>query len=138
MIWWWDNYIHPEKLSGHFTPLRKFADTVPWTAGEWKPLEADAPQVNFYGLVHERTAIFWAQNPQHNWKNVFEKKSIAAVPSHEIVLRGLPSGRYAIEWWDTWKGDVTNRESVECKDGKLSLLLPELATDIAGRIVPEQ
>ena len=110
---------------------------MPWTAGEWKPLEADAPRVNFYGLVHERTAILWAQNVEHNWKNIFEKKEIAAVPSQEITVRSLPPGRYAVEWFDTWKGEATKRETAECKDGKLPLRLPELTTDVAARITPE-
>lgn len=44
MLWWWDNYVHPKKLYGHFTPLRRFADLVPWTDGEWKPIEMAAPQ----------------------------------------------------------------------------------------------
>ncbi|MBI2927661.1 MAG: DUF5060 domain-containing protein [Verrucomicrobia bacterium] len=136
MIWWWDNYVHPSKLYGHFTPLRKFADTVPWTADEWKPLETDGSRVNLCGLVHDRTAILWAQNPEHNWKNAFEKKPVSAVPSHEVILRGLPTGRYTVEWWDTWKGEVTKRESAECVEGKLRLTLPDLQTDVAARITP--
>jgi hypothetical protein len=136
LIWWWDNYVHPSNLYGQFTPLRKFADTVPWTAGEWKPLEADAPRVNLYGLVHGNTAILWAQNPEHNWKNVFEKQTVASVPGHELTLRGLPAGRYTVEWWDTWKGEVTRKETATSADGKVVLHLPELATDLAARIEP--
>jgi hypothetical protein len=44
MLWWWDSYVHPRNLYPHFTPLRKFADTVPWTAGEWKPLDLPVPR----------------------------------------------------------------------------------------------
>ncbi|HEY0073976.1 MAG TPA: DUF5060 domain-containing protein [Abditibacteriaceae bacterium] len=44
MLWWWDNYVHPKKLYGHFTPLRRFADLVPWTDGAWQPLEMAPPQ----------------------------------------------------------------------------------------------
>lgn len=39
MLWWWDNYVHPKNLYPQFTALRRFADTVPWTAG----LEAADP-----------------------------------------------------------------------------------------------
>jgi hypothetical protein len=45
MIWWWDSYVHPKNLYGHFTPLRRFADAVPWASGEWKPLTIEAPRV---------------------------------------------------------------------------------------------
>lgn len=152
MIWWWDNYIHPRKLYPHFTPLRQFTDTVPWTAGEWKPLVADpvrlpaadagaqpaapAAAVNLYGLVHDRTAILWAQNAAHHWKHVFEKKAIAPVRGAETVVRGLPPGDYSIEWWDTWNGGVTRREAATSKEGGLVLKLPDLETDVAARIMP--
>lgn len=137
MIWWWDNYIHPKKLYGQFAALRKFADAVPWTAGEWKPIEADASGVSIYGLVHGRTAVLWAQNPGHNWKNVFEKKAIAAVPSREITVRGLATGRYTVEWWDTAKGTPLKREMAEGTPAGLSVRLPDLETDIAARIEPQ-
>ncbi len=30
MLWYWDNYVHPNNLYRLFTPVRKFADTVDW------------------------------------------------------------------------------------------------------------
>ena len=134
MIWYWDNYVHPDNLYGQFTPLRKFTDTVPWTDGPWKPLTADAPKVHLYGLVCGRHTILWAQNPAHNWKNVFDEKPIAAIPSHEVTLHGLPAGNYSVEWWDTSAGAPTKRESVEVTADGLRLRLPELKTDVAARI----
>ncbi|MBV9848310.1 MAG: DUF5060 domain-containing protein [Armatimonadetes bacterium] len=44
MLWWWDNYIAPKDIYGQLTPLRRFADTVPWTAGPWATLTMDAPR----------------------------------------------------------------------------------------------
>lgn len=43
MLWWWDGYVHPQNLYGQLTPLRRFSDSVPWTAGAWKPLKLDPP-----------------------------------------------------------------------------------------------
>lgn len=134
MIWWWDNYIRPANLYGQFAPLRKFADTVPWTAGEWKPLEADAPRVQVYGVACGRTGILWAHNPEHNWEKVFKKEAVVVVPGHDILVRGLVPGRYAVDWWDTWNGLSRKRETVECMPGGLRLRLPDLATDVAARV----
>jgi len=136
MIWWWDNYVHPAHLYTHFAPLRQFVDSIPWTAGAWEPLDVTAPSATVYGLVLDRTATLWAHNPQHNWRTVLAKKPIAALPSQEVVVRGLPSGQYAIEWWDTWKGGVTKRETVSCRNERLTLRLSKLETDVAARIVP--
>jgi hypothetical protein len=136
MIWWWDSYIHPSDLYWRFTPIRKFADAIPWSEGQWKPIETDATQVNAYGVFQGRTAILWIQNPEHNWKNSFEKTAIVPVPAHEITLGGLPAGRYTIEWWDTLKGEVTGRTVAESIGRQLRLAVPELEADIAARILP--
>jgi hypothetical protein len=134
MTWWWDNYVHPANFYGQFTPLRRFVDTVPWTDGEWKPLEAEPSGVSLYGLSNGRTAILWAQNPEHHWKNAFENKPMPPVRGAKVVVRGLPPGRYVVEWWDTWKGEITKRDSAACANGVLSLEIPELETDMAARI----
>lgn len=136
MIWWWDNYIHPGNLYAHFTPLRGFADRVPWAAGPWTPVPVTSP-ATVIALRQERTVILWAQNPRHHWQAVFEKQDPGQVPAHELVLPDLPAGAYRIEWWDTWKGGVTRTERVEAVDGGLRVRLTELATDVAALIAPE-
>ena len=160
MLWWWDNYVHPRKLYGHFTPLRRFADTVPWTEAPWKPLalrvetaegvwvslngdaatpspEAERPlPLNLYGLQNGRLALLWAQNAAHNWKNAHDKKPVPPVRPTKLEVRGLPPGRYSVEWWDTWQGDVTRKETVSAAPDRISLLLPELQTDAAAQILP--
>jgi hypothetical protein len=136
MIWWWDNYIHPSNLYWRFAGLRRFADNIPWAEGEWRPLETDSKRANVYGIVQDRTAILWAQNPEHNWRNVYDKRPITPVSAHEVIVFGLPAGRYAVEWWDTQKGDVTGRETAESAGKQLRLAMPELREDIAVRLLP--
>lgn len=302
MLWWWDNYVHPKNIYGQFTPLRRFSDVVPWTDGEWKPLEMDAPvtegpetfsdltvpassgwgkakqsdfivtplgikgdaavtqhlygpgkadlrttpvfhvnyaqpgrftmrvdevsskstlrfvldgvavrdvildpapptdpkvkpeyettefkaewnihqarfnkeysievpkgehairleaadgdwlslisltvenyrssrspEMQLYALGNGKSAIFWAHNAAHNWRNVADKKVIAPIRGAQTALRGLPDGRYAVEWWDTWKGEVTARTTFTSKAGVLRLRLPDIATDLAARVTP--
>jgi hypothetical protein len=136
MIWWWDNYVHPGGLVRLLTPLRTFADAVPWTVGQWKPLETTSSNPSLHGLVSGRNAIVWAQNSEHHWKNVHEKKVVAAVPATNLVLRGFPAGRYSLSWSDTWKGAPTRRETVQGTEAGLPLSLPEIQTDVALRIAP--
>ncbi len=45
MLWWWDGYVHPKNLYAQLTPLRRFSDSVAWTAGPWKPMRIDSPRV---------------------------------------------------------------------------------------------
>jgi hypothetical protein len=54
-----------------------------------------------------------------------------------VPLRGLPQGRYTIEWWDTAKGELTKRDTGASADGTLLLHLPAVETDLALHILPE-
>ncbi len=139
MIWYWDSYVHPHQLYPQFTPLREFADTVPWADAAWEPLTFDVPpgeSLNLCGLHNGRMAIVWAQNAAHNWKNVFDKKPIAPLDSTSVRCRGLPAGSYSVEWWDTWKGKVTRKEPVSGSGDGMTLVISELETDMAARILP--
>lgn len=303
MLWWWDNYVNPKNLWSQYTPVRAFADTIPWTTGRWQPVSFDAPEIagpetyhdltlltdgfwwkegpheftltpswastetlfqavlypgkvesrptpifhvqypqpgrfelrvtvvsavtgfritldgavakeitlsatppadpavkpeyvstelltqygfyqavfdkkigidvpagqhtisleavsgnwlsvdsitltgyrssrypelRQYGLTNGRMAIFWVQNPQHSWKNVFEHKAILPITGATTAMHGLPDGRYTIEWWNSTTGMVTKRETARCEQGRLPLHLPDIDTDIAARIVPER
>ena len=116
------------------------------TEGDWVSFESysltgyqtveRAAPLNLYGLHNGRMAILWAQNAAHNWKNLFDKKPITPVPSTKLSCSGLPAGSYIVEWWDTWKGGMTRKEPVSSGAGGITLVLPELETDLAARIMP--
>ena len=116
------------------------------TAGDWLSVESycltgyqtvqRTLPLNLYGLQNGRMAILWAQNAAHHWKNLFDKKSVAPVPSTSLLCRGLPAGSYSVEWWDTWKGEMTRKQPVSCTADGMTLVLPELQTDVAAHIVP--
>ena len=118
------------------------------TDGDWVSLEnysltgyqtiVRAAPLNLYGLHNGRMAVLWAQNAAHNWKRLFDKQPIAAAPATTLSCRGLPAGSYNVEWWDTWKGGTTRNERVSASADGMSLVLPELETDVAARIVPSK
>ena len=42
MVWWWDSWVAPQNLYHHFTPVRKFADSIPWVKHKWLPIGPNA------------------------------------------------------------------------------------------------
>ncbi len=40
MIWWWDNYVHPNDLYFHYRALAAFARRMPWVGDELQPFRA--------------------------------------------------------------------------------------------------
>lgn len=140
MIWWWDGYVHPKNLYSHFAALRNLSDKVAWTDGKWSPASVEEQggghRLNAYGLTNGHSAILWIQNAAHNWKNVSDSKPIPAVENGDIALQALHAGTYTMEWWDTYKGEVTSRESVTIAGDVIHIRLPVIVTDIALRISP--
>ena len=43
MIWYWDSYVHPGKLYGHYAALHAYTRTVPWAEGPWRPVKTTIP-----------------------------------------------------------------------------------------------
>jgi hypothetical protein len=126
-------------------PAGRHTITLANVEGDWASLEGITlenyrssryPAVNTYGLVQGRNAVLWIQNAHHNWKNVAEKKPLPTITRMRLPVRDLPDGRYVVEWWDTWRGEVTKTTTAAPKKGVLELHVPDLATDVAVRIVP--
>ncbi len=44
--WWWDNYVEPKDLWGHYGALARFAATVDWPRRNFVPLELPLPVIS--------------------------------------------------------------------------------------------
>ncbi len=42
-LWWWDDYVQPLDLWGHFTPLARFAAKVDWAHRDFQPVTVASP-----------------------------------------------------------------------------------------------
>ncbi len=97
MIWSWDNYVHPHQLYPHLTPLRRFADTVPWPDAPWKALTFDVPRVKVTlapseGLVLPAKGP-WGRPPQDEFTLTPEQGAEDAVLPQFLYSPGKPGER---------------------------------------------
>jgi len=90
-----------------------------------------------HGLRTDKAAWLWLQNRTSHWRTAYAKKQPIAVEGMATRLRGLPDGRYRIEWWDTWEGRAASTAQAESKGGVLPLSIPKVARDIACLIEPQ-
>ncbi|MCA1595638.1 MAG: hypothetical protein LC772_04345, partial [Chloroflexi bacterium] len=93
-----------------------------------------APNLAISGLQFRNSAILWLRSPLYTWRDQFEKKPLPVQPAGVLVLNGFRSGRYRITWMDTHSGDWQPAQTVTARDGKLALVTPAVAADIAARI----
>ena len=94
--------------------------------------------VRVLGLVGKHNALLWAQNTDHNWRNVYENNPIPVVTRARTVVHDLEPGKYRIEYIDTTTDAVFRVDRVRStKTGGLPLAFPDLATDFAVRILSD-
>lgn len=86
------------------------------------------------GLTNDTFAIVWIQNKDHTWWNVVNKVPIDAVESVNLELLGFRDGEYAVEWWNTYTGEIVRWDTVQAANGKISLTIERLEKDIAIKL----
>ncbi len=97
------------------------------------------PPINAWAVVGDGTAMAWVRVAGRTWRAVCEQhRTIPAAPPSVLRLRGLRSGTWRSEIWDTWAGKVvtTVRTKVGI-DGGVRVVLPVVEKDLAVKLVRE-
>ncbi|MBM3476328.1 MAG: DUF5060 domain-containing protein [Armatimonadetes bacterium] len=94
----------------------------------------DKPNALVAGLKTDKLAILWLQNRDSCWFNHAGNGKVGQVDPFTVSLKGLPKGRYELEWWETWKGTVAKRTTAASDGQTMVLKLPALETDVAVKM----
>ncbi len=52
-----------------------------------------------------------------------------------VGLAGVPEGRYRLEWWDPFAGEMLSEDELEVTGERVRIDLPEFAQDIAAKLI---
>jgi len=92
------------------------------------------PDLDVYWLKSDTEALLWVHNRLNEW----DFRAIGVTPqpvsSARVELARLKDGDYTVEWWDTYKGEVTRTEKAAARGESLILELPSVNTDGACKI----
>jgi len=94
----------------------------------------DKPNVLVCGMKSKSVAIVWLQNRESCWYNHGKDGKVGQVEPFTLTIAGLSDGKYRLQWWETWKGEPGRTEQGEANNGRLTLSVPPLATDVAVKI----
>lgn len=94
------------------------------------------PPLIGFASVGDDIAVAWVRHADRSWRRTIEqKRAVVASPPTLMSLRGLESGTWSVEIWDTWSGSVSKPKNyLVGGDGTLNINLPEIATDLAVKI----
>jgi hypothetical protein len=87
------------------------------------------------GMICDSVGIVWLQNGLSSWYN-HAHKQVAPLPAASYGIEVGKDGRYRVEWWETWKGQVSHSQEVEARNGVLVLEPGPLTSDVAAKIFP--
>ena len=93
------------------------------------------PDLDILGLRSEDMALLWIHSRLNQW--YFKAAGFDAEPVGPAIatLGGLRDGHYQIEWWDTYKGEISKVEQTEVRGGTLDLHLPAIEKDVACKVI---
>lgn len=143
LYWWWHNYIEPLDLYHHYKGLAAFLAGEDLAARKWSRAGLSRPNLpvtlRLYGLAAPDRALVWIHDPLAF--RVIDGKAVRGPDQKAASLNmtGLDDGEYAIEWWDTLRGEIVRRDRGTVRRSRhfgygLELKPPPFWRDIAARV----
>ena len=129
------NYIDREMIS---RPFYLFIKDTDFNKGGYSQAEASSSNssIRIYGQknINKGKAYLWIQNLDHTWRKYMD--GVRTSPSGTVTLSLSANTQYDIEWWNTYSGVVSKRETlISDSQGKLSLAVSALSDDVALKII---
>jgi hypothetical protein len=134
MFWWWE-LLDEQNAYKHYLPLSAFLANVCFAGLRQTDTTISSDQLRALGYQGDDCAYLWISDSRVTWWNqIAENKQPEPVTDAAIEIRGLRSGNYRLEWWDTYKGRTIRTEQVSCTDGRLYVPVPSFSRDVACKI----
>ena len=159
--WYWDSYIHPNHLERHFRAAEMF-----WRgerlgrATRRLDFSLSSPTLTGWAIGTPERGFLWIKNRTHTldayiaYRCALAKERLRAargqspepvaysarpVRGATATVRGLSwIGRYRVEWWDPYRGRVEARSVTLSRGGTLTVEVPEVGFDVAGKLIKLQ
>ena len=134
MFWWWDQ-LDRQGAYRHYAPLSRYLEGVSWAG--CGPIDAAVSdkRIRLLGYQRDGGAYLWLRNEQASWWNVVaEQRRPDEIQGAAVTVRGLPRGRYSVEWWDTRSGTVAETQEVEVSRDVLRARIPTFRHDTACKM----
>ena len=135
-FWWsWSDTLNDSIVTNQLRYLGQFVSDIDLAHLALHPTQVDAGACDAWALKSDRLIFGWMVNPQ------------TSLARESFMISGLKDGDYEVRLYRTWRGLYLEPQTLTCRDGKLTVTIPELQTasshasnighDIAFKIVPK-
>ncbi|NQT52769.1 DUF5060 domain-containing protein, partial [bacterium] len=134
--WWWLHVHYTDKYS-HYAAATRFMAGEDRRGLDLQPatFSAETPQggiLRCRALKSNTHATVWVYEP----RVATQLDGIPPVDGAHVNLADMTPGAYAVEFWDTYTGKVTQRARVDTRGNTLRIELPTVQNDLALKVKP--
>jgi len=141
MFWWW-NFVDAEDLYYHYKPVALFNEGEDRRGKNWQLTSADVRrgesrhnELRVLGRQTATEAHLWVYDSQIFTRN--DGRRYRRPPTFVGCVLWVPSlrtGKYTVEFWNTYTGKITQTETVRFSKGVFQVPLPKVQADLAVKI----
>jgi hypothetical protein len=135
-LFWWYDVVDYRNLYPHYRAFANYARGEDRRGLNGRTEHLEVGVAGLAGLAYR-----WPSG-MYGW--VYHVESMGELPEPkdrprfegvEVSLRALTAGRYQVEFWDTWGGDMIASDTLETDaNGRLKVRLPAFLSDIAFKV----
>ncbi len=136
LCWWWER-MDERDVYPLYRNVSAFVADVPWTGGELRPVTLGAAdeRLRVVGLQAADRAWLWLFHRAAAWKHVVtEQQTPPELSDAAVELRGIPTGKHRLEWWDPHTGEILKTDLAQAGQKGLRLVAPPFRRDLAVKI----
>ena len=157
LYWWWDTYVEPLGLWGHFGGISRFLAGEDLAALSPTAVEVSSGDLGALALQSDVHALVWIQNSAYTAEGIQDgledalrealrkKEKLApnwryepeAVTGQSVTLSGLADGSYTLTSYDPQTATWTGEDTVQVRGGAYVIELPALALDLAFKLTKQ-
>jgi hypothetical protein len=135
-FWWaYSDWINDSVVTNQVRHFARFTADIDFARLDLEPAEISAGDCDAWAMKSDKVIFGWIVNPR------------TSVAKESFTISGLKDGVYETRLYHTWRGRYLDAQTSQCRDGKLTVTVPELRTtgghashignDVAFRIVPK-
>jgi hypothetical protein len=115
-FWWaYSDLLNDNILTHQITSLRRFTDSIAFSKLTGiSPADVRAAHGNVYAMKSDQLIFGWVVN------------AVTDVAGDKVTLRGLPTGRYKLKIYHTWRGKFIDEQQVNSINGSVEFFIPRL------------
>jgi len=116
-FWWsFTDWTNDSVVTNQMLYFGNFVGDIDFANLDLKPAKIVSDNCDAWAMRDDRFAFGWLVNPT------------MSVAKESFTVSGLPDGEYAVRLYRTWRGAYLPDESIQCRNGNLTVTIPELVT----------